>query len=278
MTDSVQGSKAPGQPPTVGAFKARDTIGSQARFVLLLLAMYGICRLISPWTTLGAFLFCALMALVPKWIASDPKVSISAEAVKRLSLIMAGIFLLTGIMQITDYVDASEMTREEAAEIRRTNIVEIRKIEAELREIPTEADIMNRDRYSLLTKLDPGNATYAAKAQKYQAEVDRVEYLADHPVEALELVKSQWVSRTGFNRIAVMDFTIKNTAGWTIRDPIVTCHYFGNSGTAVSVVSDTIYEPIKSGETRSFRGRSLGFINGANARSASCSISGANGK
>jgi hypothetical protein len=269
-------NKEPG--PTGGpvakpeALASLDGAASQAAFVIGLLIIYGVGYLITPWATLGAVAVILSFIISPS--SNAPKLDLSPRRLRHLSFGLLAVFLLIGFTQIISDIDESELTPQEAAEIRQSNLAEIRKLESELRATPPEMDLINRSLYARLTQLDPGNAKYAAKAQEYQALVDKRQYEADHPEESLEVIESR-ITRGGFGSVALLDVTIKNNAAFTIRDPVITCRMEGESGTVIHALSATAYAELKSGTTKRISKVNMGLMD-AQAVSSNCSVTAAN--
>ena len=78
-------------------------------------------------------------------------------------------------------------------------------------------------------------------------------------------------SAGGFGSVMVVNFTIKSTLQFPVRDILVRCIGTGNSGTEIGSVSQTIYETVPAKGTKRINKINMGFIPGQ-MRGARCEI------
>lgn len=78
----------------------------------------------------------------------------------------------------------------------------------------------------------------------------------------------------GFGSVAVASFTLKNKSRHLpVRDIVLTCAFYGPSGTELSSKTQTIYERIEPGKSKRIKELSVSFIN-QQASNAGCEVVG----
>lgn len=75
----------------------------------------------------------------------------------------------------------------------------------------------------------------------------------------------------GRNDVMIADIKIKNNSKYTVKDIIIKCTLYANSGTMLGKSEKTVYEILKPGKGFSLKNANMGFINPQTA-SASCRI------
>lgn len=87
---------------------------------------------------------------------------------------------------------------------------------------------------------------------------------------ATSIEKFTW-SKSAGGALMNADFTIRNSGGIDVKDIEIECVHFGPSGTRIDKNTRTIYEIVRAGQTRVFRGFDMGFIH-SQAETSNCSI------
>ena len=165
------------------------------------------------------------------------------------------------------------------------------KSTAELAELKARAanasKLSNQDRYALfelLSQREPTNQEYKRKrddakvqwdAQMRQAAaaVRVAENIHTRPDDFLKLDRFSW-RKGGFGSVMIMEITVRNVSPVTLKDFTVTCDDFSPSGTRIDTNTNTIYQSVKSGASRTIREVNMGFVH-SQAHSTSCRISNA---
>lgn len=112
----------------------------------------------------------------------------------------------------------------------------------------------------------PDNSLAANEAAKRRwAELDRIEQ-----IQNIKITKWSW-KKGGFDSVMLATFTIQNTNAFSVKDIRIHCEHSAPSGTLIDSSSQTIYEAIKVGASRTFKEVNMGFVH-SQAKSSSCSI------
>ncbi len=77
--------------------------------------------------------------------------------------------------------------------------------------------------------------------------------------------------KTGFGAVGQGNFTIKNDNSFSVKDILVRCSFYANSGTNLGNGEATIYEVIGAKKSRTFKEVNLGFIHSQSSK-ASCRV------
>lgn len=75
----------------------------------------------------------------------------------------------------------------------------------------------------------------------------------------VEIVNWTW-AKEGFGNIMEATFTITNGSAWDVKDIEIKCRHYGKSGTEIDSNKRTIYDVIKSRETKTFEKFNMGFV------------------
>ena len=86
----------------------------------------------------------------------------------------------------------------------------------------------------------------------------------------LKLEDFSW-GTTAFDTVMEATFVIRNDSPHDVKDIVMRCRSFGESGTQLGTHTGTIYEIVQKGETRTFKDFNMGFINRQAVR-ARCNI------
>lgn len=90
--------------------------------------------------------------------------------------------------------------------------------------------------------------------------------------EALRDLKLDFEWGTGgFGSVMLVDFTFNNKGKYAVKDIEVVCKSSANSGTLIDKNKKTVYELVKSGETKKVQRFNMGFLN-SQATSTACLI------
>ena len=81
----------------------------------------------------------------------------------------------------------------------------------------------------------------------------------EDPKTLIKIQAFSW-QRTGLDVVMLANFSIKNELPVDIKDFTITCTHSGKSGTIIDSNSKTIFDIIKSGETKQFLNVNMGFI------------------
>jgi len=76
--------------------------------------------------------------------------------------------------------------------------------------------------------------------------------------------------KDGFGTVMVINFTIQNNGSKLIKNPVLICETYGNSGTRLSQKRQTLFDVVPPKENRTFE-LNLGFINSQSTR-ANCTL------
>lgn len=108
----------------------------------------------------------------------------------------------------------------------------------------------------------------ATTVQEKTAEEIEAERLSDlrkqyerNPATALTLEASG--EKGGFDTVLIISGTLTNAADFAVKDVRIECELFGNSGTRVGRVSQTLFEIVPANGSKSFRELNMGFMGGA---------------
>lgn len=152
-----------------------------------------------------------------------------------------------------------ELAARAEAEKIAAELVELRGKLAHISEIPLDDQ---RWLYARLAHLDPSNAQYAKERDRIAAQVRAIEaerqrtkeleQARRNPEKFLEIVDFRW-SKTGFGTVMVANFTVKNKSGVGIKDFIIRCEHSAGSGTVIDSNTQTVYEIIPPGKSKTFR-------------------------
>lgn len=112
---------------------------------------------------------------------------------------------------------------------------------------------------------------YAAyQAQEAREREDRMRaFQRSNPKDYLTLSHS-WRAG-GFGSVMLADFTVKSTLLFAVKDIVVRCIGYGNSGTAISEHSAVLYDVVPANATKRISGVNLGFMSSQTA-TAGCQI------
>jgi hypothetical protein len=117
-------------------------------------------------------------------------------------------------------------------------------------------------------------ATAAVAKTPEEIEADRVATLTedakDHP-ERFIGIERMTGSPAGFGTILELGGVLVNSSPIAIKDPVVECELFAESGTKIDSVRDTIYKLIPPNETVRFAEENMGFVQ-SEWRSYSCRV------
>lgn len=90
--------------------------------------------------------------------------------------------------------------------------------------------------------------------------------------EALRDLKLDFEWGTGgFGSVMLVDFKFTNNGKYAVKDIEVVCRSTANSGTFIDKNKKTIYESVKSGETKKVDRFNMGFLN-SQATSTACAV------
>lgn len=92
-----------------------------------------------------------------------------------------------------------------------------------------------------------------------------------HWMQARQKVSLQKLTWTvgGFGQVAKLSFSISNQSTFDIKDPVVSCFYFGESGTKIGATKSPIYQQVAAGSTKKISDFNAGFID-PQSRNAQC--------
>ena len=90
--------------------------------------------------------------------------------------------------------------------------------------------------------------------------------LVSSPNKHIEIVKNDW-HKTGFGSIPVHDITLKNLTDYNLKDFTIRAEYYSESGTLLDVKTETIYQTLNAGETKTFSEINFGFVHDQVAQS-----------
>ncbi|WP_454914981.1 hypothetical protein [Xanthobacter sediminis] len=79
------------------------------------------------------------------------------------------------------------------------------------------------------------------------------------PHEMMDIKDIKW-GKGGFGSVAIVTFTVTNGNALAVRDPVISCSFYGKSGTLIDIATETIYEPIKGKSSRRIKDFNFGFI------------------
>lgn len=147
---------------------------------------------------------------------------------------------------------------------------QIMELLAGVKKFPANEPEMRLNFWKDITRLAPGNEEYAAKRREVEKEVAEYADAVAHPEQAAEIVKMQW-HKGGFGAVMIADVTITNRALSHLKDFQITCTSQGPSGSNVGSTTNTLYEMVKSRQTKTFRNVNMGFIN-SQAATANCVV------
>lgn len=93
------------------------------------------------------------------------------------------------------------------------------------------------------------------------------------PESAIRKIKFDYRWHTiGDGLLMKLDATITNNGSYSVKDIEIHCNDIAKSGTKIDSNTRTLYEIIKSGQTKRLNGFDMGFIH-SQAASAACNIS-----
>jgi len=148
----------------------------------------------------------------------------------------------------------------------------IAALEEEVRPIPASQYERNLSIYRQLLQLDPKNQKYRDKVAHYAGRQREAQGMKTNPSRYVKIVDFSWHT-DGFGSVMVATFTIKNSLPVSVKDIEVECTHSASSGTVIDSNQRTIFEIIKSGQTRTFRDFNMGFIH-SQAKRSGCIIVG----
>lgn len=90
--------------------------------------------------------------------------------------------------------------------------------------------------------------------------------LVSSPNKHIEIVKNDW-HKTGFGNIPVHDITLKNLTDYNLKDFTIRAEYYSESGTLLDIKTETIYQTLNAGETKTFSEINFGFAHNQIRRS-----------
>lgn len=125
--------------------------------------------------------------------------------------------------------------------------------------------------YGLAQILPENTALKLAERERSEREAARRRQKAEED-ERVALKDVRW-RQGGFGTVAIVSFAVANGNSFDIKDVVLRCSFFGNSGTALGVASNTVYETVAKNATRRVRDLNLGYSH-SQAGSASCEIAG----
>ena len=86
----------------------------------------------------------------------------------------------------------------------------------------------------------------------------------DQAISHVLINKFDW-RKGGFDDVAFVTMTLKNSSTRPIKDIGIVCEFAGKSGTIVGTGSATIFDILPAGKTKTFPELSTGFINSQSA-------------
>lgn len=113
-------------------------------------------------------------------------------------------------------------------------------------------------------KPDTSPAANEAAKRRWAAQ-DRLEQ-----TQNIKIAKWSW-KKGGFDSVMLATFTVQNTNTFGVKDLKIKCEHSAPSGTVIDSNTQTIYEAVKAGATRTFKDVNMGLIH-TQAKSSSCSI------
>lgn len=91
-------------------------------------------------------------------------------------------------------------------------------------------------------------------------------------IQALQNIKLDFEgSKGGFGSIMMLDLKIKNSSQINVKDLVIQCEGFSNSGTNIDSNKKTLYEIVKAGESRRIKEFNMGFIH-SQVQKTNCGI------
>lgn len=67
--------------------------------------------------------------------------------------------------------------------------------------------------------------------------------------------------KAGFGNVLEASVSVTNGSEYAVKDIVLNCELFGNSGTRIGRNEQTVYEILNAGEAKTFKGVNMGFIN-----------------
>lgn len=89
---------------------------------------------------------------------------------------------------------------------------------------------------------------------------------------SVKLVDFSW-SKSGFGRVALVDFTLKNSSAQTVKDIVISCQHIGKSGTVVGTNIKTIFDRLDANRSKTFHDVNVGILPDQTDKT-SCSVVG----
>lgn len=165
-------------------------------------------------------------------------------------------------------------------ETRRRTEAELTQLKARAKNLDTFAPVVKVEIMTRLAELEPGIAAHKKTLKKVSAEWEKIkaqraaeeleQEARRNPENYIELTNFDW-SKGGFDTVMLATFTLKNTAAVDIKDMLVSCRVYGESGTYLSTRTETVYRVVKAKSSRRIKELNMGFIP-SEARRASCEI------
>lgn len=85
------------------------------------------------------------------------------------------------------------------------------------------------------------------------------------PATRMDISRQSWKTG-GFGSVGIMTFTLSNANSYAVKDFVVSCSFYGNSGTLLGLRQHTVYETLKPKSKRTFRDVNIGFIPNQSSR------------
>lgn len=185
--------------------------------------------------------------------ASDPRadlppgVPLNARKIFKVCAVVAvGLGIVTGALLINDYQREAEQERARA--VRRGGPPPV---------IPPP------DQGAPFTLPKPPPTPGVPTRTAYQIAME-------HPERLVTLSKFSW-EKGGFDTVMIANFTLKNENEFPVKDFVLSCDLYGNSGTQVGTVTHTLLEIVGGGKTKRFNDVNMGFVD-SQAKRSSCAL------
>jgi hypothetical protein len=93
----------------------------------------------------------------------------------------------------------------------------------------------------------------------------------DEP-KPVKLVDMQWKTG-GFGAVAIASFTLNNPNGFEVKDVVISCAFYGESGTKINSHVSTVYQKIPAHGKKAVEDFNVGFID-PQAKRGGCAADG----
>ncbi|MBW8891986.1 MAG: zinc ribbon domain-containing protein [Burkholderiales bacterium] len=89
-------------------------------------------------------------------------------------------------------------------------------------------------------------------------------------LDSVKLEKLNW-TKGGFDSVMLLTTTIKNGGARSVKDLVIECTHYSNSGTRIDSNKKTVFERIDAGKSFRLKEFGMGFIH-SQASSTSCAV------